>query len=94
MSVQEFWKLVCSYLLHQHSWIRRACGRLLSMYYEACGQTGVMTTKQVNIVSEFVHLSIHIESSLSCEAEVLATCGEATAHMLCTDDTLGLLQIN
>lgn len=60
------------------------------MYYEACGQTGVATSKQVNIVSEFVLLSIQIESSLSCEAEVLATCVEATVHMLCTDDTLGL----
>lgn len=36
--LQKFWELVCSLLLHKHSWIRLASGRLLGMFYDACGE--------------------------------------------------------
>lgn len=29
---------MCSLLVHKHSWIRLASGRLLGMYYVACGE--------------------------------------------------------
>ncbi|KAL3687831.1 hypothetical protein R1sor_014140 [Riccia sorocarpa] len=35
---KDFWKLVCPLLLYQHLWIRKVCGRLLSMYFDTCGE--------------------------------------------------------
>ncbi|KAG0630923.1 hypothetical protein M758_1G214100 [Ceratodon purpureus] len=43
--LQEFWELVCSLLLHKHSWIRLASGRLLGMYYDACGENNRGSSK-------------------------------------------------
>lgn len=36
---QDFWELVCTLLLHKHSWIRLVSCRLLGLYYDSCGQT-------------------------------------------------------
>lgn len=39
LKLQDFWELVCTLLLHKHSWIRLVSGRLLGLYYDSCGQT-------------------------------------------------------
>lgn len=36
-SSQGVWELLPSFLLHQHTWVRKASTRLLGMYFTACG---------------------------------------------------------
>ena len=77
VSLQEFWELVCSLLLHKHSWIRLASGRLLGMYFGVCGENNRKYSKS----------KASLEGAVDCD--VMFSLGLTLRRFLdfCSNDT-------